>query len=278
MISIFPGIVSHYQLDAFISRLNADQVWLNSRADYELYSKICRVLRVKNNGLLYGMSWIETRNVPRNKPSRNKGYKHAIFFEQTNIPNVIKNKESFKRELTLIFAKNQKIFFQYKVRDNTELDFFIKLRQDVDKHENVRIVKELDYKDIKGADLYLSISSSALIEGLIYNKSVALISRYLADAESREFFKGSGLYLKDTHLYHEVNANNRWLRYRVKEPERFVVLKNIEKRYLDKPYNRSLMYYTLLGTLFFIKPTISFQAITKKERVFKSIDYFNYGI
>lgn len=278
VVSIFPGIVSHYQLDAFISRLNADQVWLNSRADYELYSKICKVLRIKNNGLLYGMSWIENLNVSRNKPSCERGYKHAIFFEQTNIPNVINNIDSFRRELNLIFAKNRKIFFKYKVRDNTELDFFVKLRQDVDKHENVRIVKELDYKDVQEADLYLSISSSALIEGLIYNKSVALIGRYLADAESREFFKGSGLYLKDIHLYREINANDKWLRYRVKEPEKFVVLKSIEKRYLDKPYNRNLMYHTLIGVVFLIRPNISIQAITNKERIFKSIDYFNYGI
>lgn len=278
VISIFPGIVSHYQLDAFISRLNADQVWLNSRADYEFYSKICKVLRVKNNGLLYGMSWIKTFNAPRNKPSRKRGYKHVIFFEQTNIPNIIKNKESFKRKVTLIFAKNQKTFFQYKVRDNTELDFFIKLRQDVDKHENVQIVKDLDCQDIQGADLYLSISSSAIIEGLVYNKSVALISRHLADTDSREFFKGSGLYLKDTHLYREINANDKWMRYRVKKPERYVVLKSIKKRDLSKPYNRKLIYYTLIGILFFIRPTISLQAITNKERVFKSIDYFNYGI
>jgi len=82
VISIFPGIVSHYQLDAFISRLNADQVWLNSKADFELYDKICKLMKVDNNSVLYGMPWIDLELISESKLRNSCKSGDVIFFEQ----------------------------------------------------------------------------------------------------------------------------------------------------------------------------------------------------
>lgn len=229
IISIFPGIVSHYQLDAFISRLNADQVWLNSRADYELYSKICKVLRVKNNGLLYGMSWIDSSLVS-NSDKVVIAYNKAIFFEQTEILSNSDKRHEFLKKITDIINSNPEILFIYKIRDNVGDKLFCELRKKVSCLPNVTVVKRLSEQDILESCYYLSISSSALVEGILLNKHSYMIDWTLLDSNAKEFFRHSGIILNSDKLLDiTYSVNNKWLSKRVVAPLELIDLKKINQ-------------------------------------------------
>lgn len=278
VISIFPGIVSHYQLDAFISRLNSDQVWVNSAADLKLYKTLCKIFKHPNNAILYGMSWIHLENqLYLNSPS---AHSYAIFFEQTEIFATDYSKQRLFKTLKHIIAANPNILFKYKIRDNTVEPFFTQLREQLSQFENVKIVDHLNEFEIAEATYYLSVSSSALIEGLIYNKQSFIIDGNLLDADSKEFYKTSGLELKDFTLKVEENyKSNNWFSERVKAPSQTVDIFSIQK-------NRSLLVVktrninnirVLLCSLVFRRPSLS-SIIFQKPRlkaIQKSLEYIS---
>lgn len=219
VVSIFPGIVSHYQLDAFISRLNADQVWLNSRADYELYSKICKVLRVKNNGLLYGMSWLDLKlcsqliDIDSEKES-------AIIFEQTEILSNSNDKLAWEELLKKLIISNPRVKFSYKVRDNSSDIYFKELRSSLNNYDNVKVISILEPDDILNSKYFLSISSSALVEGIVYNRVSLIVGKNFQDLDSREFYHLSSLELTNNALAENTNIINRnWKSKRILLPK-----------------------------------------------------------
>lgn len=229
VISIFPGIVSHYQLDAFISRLNADQVWLNSKADFELYNKVCRLFKHSNNGILYGMSWLDLNYCVEKKIVRSK-CEQAIFFEQTELLSKPSSKQRFINVLDKIVLANPKIQFKYKIRNNTKDEYFLSLRDHVNQFRNVDVVNELNEVEILLANYFLSISSSALIEGIIYGKCSYIVDTTLLDFDSREFYKGSNIELKDATLSENfLKINNKWYKNRISLPIKHVNLSSIYK-------------------------------------------------
>lgn len=277
VISIFPGIVSHYQFDAFISRLNADQVWLNSRADYDLYNKICRLLKCSNNSILYGMSWIDLSLILKSKSSKEKGSGNIVFFEQTGLFLNAEEKLYFKRKLSSIFSKNIKLNFKYKIRDNTNNVYFKELRQSFSKHINVDIVEELTDIDTLDAEFYLSISSSAIVEGLLYRKYCFLIAEELIDKDSLEFFRNSKLFLNEDTLIYEDTVDETWLDYRVQSPKKYMNLYAIKKKLPHRFIKRNwiacyLLLALSLSKLKFINFIFDKE---KKKSIVKSIDYLN---
>lgn len=229
VISIFPGIVSHYQLDAFISRLNADQVWLNSKADFELYNKVCRLFNHSNNGVLYGMSWLDLNCCVEKKTDSSK-CEQAIFFEQTELLPKSSSKQRFINVLDKIVLENPKIQFKYKIRNNTKDEYFLSLRDHVNQFKNVDVVYELSEVEVLLANYFLSISSSALIEGIIYGKCSYIVDTTLLDFDSKEFYKGSNIELKDVILSKNfLNVNKKWYNNRISLPIRNVDLLSIYK-------------------------------------------------
>lgn len=229
VISIFPGIVSHYQLDAFISRLNADQVWLNSRVDFDLYSIICQLYKRKNNGLLYGMSWIDNCLLSNTKKIVKNPYK-AVFFEQTEILSNNNKRDRFLLRINEIINMNPDVFFKYKIRNNVEDLFFTEIRKNLNCLPNVDVVNTLSEKDILESLYYLSISSSALIEGFLLGKNSYIIDWNLLDNDSKEFFKYSEIALSSNKLSDEkFSINNNWLLKRVTVPVKAIDLKSIDK-------------------------------------------------
>ncbi|WP_394209817.1 hypothetical protein [Psychrobacter piscatorii] len=277
VVSIFPGIVSHYQLDAFLSRLNADQVWLNSKADFDLYNKICKILNCSNNSFLYGMPWINLELISKNNLDVSKRSGNAIFFEQTELFFSEEERVFFYRKLSSIFYRNQNLLFKYKTRRNTDSIYFENLRKNISRNINVKVVDELDELDILEADFYLSISSSAIVEGLIYGKYNFLVIKDLIDQESLEFFKNSNLFLKKEILDYKNVVNDFWFNLRVKSPEKTVDLLNIKKKRSKRFFKKDLIvYYLLIVLSLFKKDLIRFLFNKeKKSSIAKSIDYLN---
>lgn len=277
IISVFPGIVSHYQLDAFISRLNVDQVWLNSKADLDLYRVICKVFRRPFNGILYGMSWLENNiQISYNLCQKDKT---AIFFEQTEILSSHLKRIEFESCFKRIVGYNPNVLFKYKIRDNSDDFYFSKLRMELASIDNVVIVNKLSDTDIFDASYYLSISSSALIEGLVYGKSTFIIDYSLLNLESKEFFKDSKIILKDFDLSHSRNVNVKWYNKRISTPLDKVDLNSFSKNSgFGKSYNMSrfniitkLIMLSLLNFQFLL-PIFS---KTRLASVQKALDYIN---
>lgn len=226
VIALFPGIVSHYQLDAFISRFNADQVWLNCPADYELYAKLCQVFGVRNNSILYGASWFV--DMPR-QPSGSGG---TIFFEQTQIINNAKTAQQIESQLIDIIKKNPDKLFIYKLRQNIHNDYLVMIRQRLTQFANVQMVSVLSDEMIVNSDTFLSISSSAVVEGLLLGKRSFLLGKRYLDVDGLEFFKKSNLFLN-------AKPNPNWLRNRVLAPTSVVMIETVVKQSLKKFNQRS---------------------------------------
>lgn len=222
IISLFPGVVSHYQLDAFISRFNADQVWLNCRADYELYTKLCQVFGVKNNGILYGASWFI--DIPSQQSHTNSS---TIFFEQTQIITNSNTAQKIEMQLVKIIKNKPNKLFIYKFRQNIHNDFLVKMRQTLARFRNVQLLNTLDNEQIYQADTYLTVSSSAVIEGLLLGKRCYLLNINLLDLDSREIFINSGLFI-DTG---NDKPNQNWLNKRVYKPLSNISLSGIHKNH-----------------------------------------------
>ena len=224
VISIFPGIVSHYQLDAFISRLNSDQVWLNSESDFELYDAICKLFGYTNNSLLYGMSWLNS-DVKLSKKHSILKHEEVIFFEQTEILSNIQRKRQFFNLLEKIILLNPHLKFKYKIRNNATDNYFSKLRSRLNQFENVEVVEDLTCVDISQATYYLSLSSSALVEGIAYGKRSYLMDKSLLDSDSREFYKNSNIEMKGFVLSNiSEPINSDWCRQRISLPLIYVDL------------------------------------------------------
>lgn len=280
VISIFPGIVSHYQLDAFISRMNVDQVWLNSKADLLLYQKICKFFNCSCNGILYGMSWINEGLLVESSLSKYNKKKKAIFFEQTELLKTDAEREKLARMLKKIFISNPEVVFKYKIRDNSNDIFFINLRKELAKCRNVEIVEKIENKDISSSSYFLSISSSALVEGIIYNKQSLIIDRNLLDLDSKEFYKKSNLFLSGFYLEDANNIiNNEWMEARVSKPIMNVNLKGFNKinRFL-KVKRRKLEYIrVMILYLSFAFPSL-IKIINNKHKLLsikKSLEYLS---
>lgn len=279
IISIFPGIVSHYQLDAFISRLNVDQVWLNSKADLELYNKICKIFRIKTNGLLYGMSWLNSNNCNQKHLSLITDNEKAIFFEQTEVSNNL-DKITIMKAVIKLVTSNSNVSFKYKIRDNTKDMHFTILRNHLNKMQNVEVVTELSDKDIETVKYYLSVSSSALIEGIVKGKKSYIIDYKLMDSDSREFYKGSNIHLKHYKLSTSMQMNPIWYYERVATPKKEVDLQSIEKNKICiYTHHRSLSYIKLkIIKLIFFYPKMIF-LLRRKDKLLsfqKSLEYLSF--
>lgn len=276
VVSIFPGIVSHYQLDAFISRLNADQVWLNSRADYELYSKICKVLGVENNSLLYGMSWLDLKLCSQ-LIDNNSVKETAIIFEQTEILSNTNEKLEWEELLNNLILSNPNVKFSYKVRDNSSDFYFKELRTILNNFDNVKVIFSLEPDDILNAKYFLSISSSALVEGIAYNKVSLIIGKKFQDLDSKEFYYSSNLDLtNDVLSQNNINLNSHWVRKRILHPRKKVDIVRLEKKkQLDTQFRGLIYIRLLLLRLSMYKPKILLLIFDKAKlkRLQKSLEY-----
>lgn len=250
VISLFPGIVSHYQLDAFISRLHADQVWLNSKSDYLLYREICKVFQVENNGVCYGMGWLNLPTASKtDQLQSSNAIRSVIFFEQIEILSNTKNQRLFSNLMLGLFQNHPNVSFFYKTRKHLASDFLENFRQQISLMHNVIVVDNLTHEQIDSADAYLSISSSALIEGLVMHKNVGLLDIRLMDKCAMEFYHGSNLFIKKNRMAFFA-PNKVWEDQRIAPPKQDIDLDCIKKNQSWVPLTKkrrlaSIMLYVL---------------------------------
>lgn len=265
IIALFPGIVSHYQLDAFITRFNADQVWLNCPADVQFYTKLCQVFGVPNNGVLYGASWF----LQKNNQSISDG--STIFFEQTQIINNQATAQKIELQLIGLIKKNPNIPFIYKLRENIHNEYLVTMREHLAQFANVQMVSVLNDSDVQKADTFLSISSSAIVEGLLLGKQCYLLDKAYLDDDAREFFGQSNLFLSGN-----LSPNPNWLTDRVFAPVSTVILETISKQSPKKFHQRSLIVVVVKMVLLAWRYPKLFFLFGKSDRIRtikKSLEY-----
>lgn len=234
VIALFPGVVSHFQLDAFISRFNADQVWLNCPTDEKFYKALCKVFDVKNNGILYGACWVNAIDLC-SKTDLSKS-DTSIFFEQTQIVTNGEVANRLQEQLLRIFQSNPQKQYLYKTRNNLHNEYLSSIRQRVQNLPNVTIINHLSEEDLVLADEFLSISSSALIEGLLWGKSCCLLGREYLDDDNAEVYSRSNLFLDSC----TKGADKRWLKQRVSQPRKTICIAAVKKQ-ISKKYTRKNM-------------------------------------
>lgn len=241
IISLFPGVVSHYQLEAFISRFNADQVWLNCSADFELYVTLCKVFGVKNNGVLYGASWFI--DIFSHQSQANSS---IVFFEQTQVIDDIVTAKKVQQQLSDIIQKQPNKTFIYKMRHNVYNEYLAEIRQYVGSFKNAIVVDDLMMGDIACADTYISISSSAIVEGILLGKQCWLLSKSYLNSDAKEIFE-------DSHIFLDLpnqTLNLNWVNDRICPPKLTFNVIDVIKQHSIHFEKRSLIH--IVGWLSFV--------------------------
>lgn len=232
-ISLFPGIVLRSQLDAFITRLRCDLVLLNSRADLQVYGRICDLLRVPFNGILYGAGWFEataeqaSSDVP-GAPST------TVFFEQIGVPHRLQDRQTLADGLVRLALRYPDRQFLIKSRDPVknaaagtfgphEAQSLDRVSDLVARHPglpNLHITGAAVSQLLMVADSCMAISSSAVIEALLMGKPAYLLADYPARQNFVEFFQESGLQvrLSDVDLDRRPAPDAGWMLANVTDP------------------------------------------------------------
>lgn len=266
IISIFPGIVSHYQIDAFITRFNADQIWLNCQDDYEYYAALCKTFKVKNNGVLYGASWFISKEYPKTHCEDK-----IVFFEQTQLELSDDLAEKMLAQLISFVQNNPDKLFLYKTRNNIQNQYLEMIRKNLVSLPNVELVDELSDVDICQASSYLSVSSSAIVEGLLLGKNCYLLSRSYLDQDTAEIFGRCGMFLDEP-----SSLNLGWFKGRICPPKNIADLENIKKNQLTQFSTRHLSSIVLrLSKILLHYPKIWVVLLqkTKLKAIQKSLEY-----
>lgn len=266
VVSLFPGVVSHYQLDAFITRFRADQVWLNCAADMKFYAHLCHIFNVRNNSILYGAPWIDT-----NQSDDHVFDNLIIFFEQTQVILNANMASKVLMQLINIIKSKPDCHFIYKTRDNIYNEYLVDIRKQIQALPNVTITNKLNKQDIARAGEYLSISSSAIIEGLVHHKRCFLLSKDYLDGDSREIFSDSGLFLDQS----QQSLSQKWLNERVSLPNKHIDLLSIYKQKLPDLSKKNIEVIFYFFNLCLICPKLFklFFNIKKIKLIKRSLEY-----
>ncbi|SAI74838.1 Uncharacterised protein [Bordetella ansorpii] len=227
-VSLFPGIVLRSQLDAFITRLRCDLVLLNSRADLESYGRICDLLRVPFNGILYGAGWFEAAAVDRATEAP-----LTVFFEQIDVPHRKPQRRALADGLARLALRHPERQFLIKARDpvagtgrrsrgvdghidDRVSDFVACQRRLPNLHISQAPVSQL----LSDADSCVTISSSAAIEALLMGRRTYLLADYPARQNYGGFFQGSGLLVRlaDLDPGRQPAPIKEWLHANVMDP------------------------------------------------------------
>lgn len=100
------------------------------------------------------------------------------------------------------------------------------IRQSVQSLPNVIIVDELIEQDLVLADEFLSISSSAIIEGLLWGKHCYLLGKEYLDSDNTEIYSRSNLFLDGC----AKGVDKYWMKERVFQPLKVICMATIKKQ------------------------------------------------
>ena len=242
---------------------------MNCPADKVFYTQLCCAFGVRDNGVLYGASWAD-----ESLPSRQMVDGSVIFFEQTQLIIDGVTADKVVTQLIGIIQSKPSRRFIYKTRNNIHNEHLLYIRKQVQALPNVVIAHELSQQDIAKASEYLSISSSAIIEGLLQGKQCYLLSDEYLDDDNREIFGGSGIFLDN--LSSAVSQN--WLAERVHMPSEYVELQDIEKQCSIRFPKRGIrvIVWRLMGMCLYY-PKLCRIALdrVRLKAVWKSLEYLD---
>lgn len=203
ILSNFPGILGEEQFDVFLTRIKSDYVLLNSRLDARRYEKVCRLLRVPCNGVLFGLSSYSPSQYCNGVDSYD-GKEKVVFLEQVFLPKSIDNKRSLVVLLHQLASLNHhKYEIQIKIHPLTKVydselslqalyDVYLKSSGESPKVVFVDIPLRSLMAD-KKVVAFLSITSSGLLEAILEGKKVGVVTDFYKEKDSTGFFKRSGL-------------------------------------------------------------------------------------
>ena len=219
--SVFPGIVLRSQVDAFLTRVRADYVLMNSAADCDYYKKLCALMGLPFNGIEYGPSWI-----PRNTDvhlSNNR--KTAVFWEQFHVPASLNGKKKLLKYLICIANNNPDYSIYIKTRplENYKGQRLIELMNYVDEIPgNLKMLDVADERVSNDAAITIAISSSAIMNGIYRKQVIFLLKNFSSKKYSGNFFAKSGL-LRDARSINFAESppvvNRRWLEENYLNPD-----------------------------------------------------------
>jgi hypothetical protein len=220
--SIFAGIITEYQIEAFITRLNCDFVFLSSLKEKKIYSKVSKAFGYVDNSKITGVNWIENNFDKKDKNIQSiiKKDDDIVFIEQIYIPTSLNDRIYLLRKLINISKNlNKKLFI--KLRNEYINDIFslknIAIKNNLDK--NIVFLEEEISIILKKYDNFISISSSVAIEIIIKNKKIFLLDDFGYKNTFLGHFAESGLIKNSKNIssFEKFYINEKWLKNNISQ-------------------------------------------------------------
>ncbi|HAJ0670007.1 TPA: NeuE protein, partial [Escherichia coli] len=191
IISCFPGIVLTSQIEAFISKSNSHYLLINSPKDIKTYKKICKIIGVPFNGILFGPPWIKNVNI--NAKSENS----CLIVDQVNEPLTPIKRIEYARFLIRVIQKHPHMNFIFKTRNPliSPDSIVFDIKEYIERFDLKNITFSDDNIDslISKVEYCITISSSVAIYCLANKIKVYLINGFNHTCNGQCYFSRAGL-------------------------------------------------------------------------------------
>lgn len=207
-ISVFPGILVDEQLEALLTRVNADIVCMNSRKDFDRFSRICSALQIGSRGLLTGPLWSMPSKIsapPLINPNR-----YHLFAEQDIIPNdqAVEKLSALLADLANRFPEDK-----FLIRGHPKtVEGGNKSRMALQNFPSNVSYHEGGFLDWNCIASVITISSSLAVTAVFNEVPTYIVTNFGSKNVHTSYFKGSGLLtrMEDINLSVPRELNREW--------------------------------------------------------------------
>ncbi len=227
IISCFPGIVLTSQIEAFISKSNSHYLLINSPKDIKTYKKICKIIGVPFNGILFGPPWIKNVNI--NAKSENS----CLIVDQVNEPLTPIKRIEYARFLIRVIQKHPHMNFIFKTRNPliSPDSIVFDIKEYIERFDLKNITFSDDNIDslISKVEYCITISSSVAIYCLANKINVYLINGFNHTCNGQCYFSRSGLIVdyNKFNFKHIPRIKKKWME------ENFYYSRDIQHKILN---------------------------------------------
>lgn len=227
IISCFPGIVLTSQIEAFISKSNSHYLLINSPKDIKTYKKICKIIGVPFNGILFGPPWIKNVNI--NAKSENS----CLIVDQVNEPLTPIKRIEYARFLIRVIQKHPHMNFIFKTRNPliSPDSIVFDIKEYIERFDLKNITFSDDNIDslISKVEYCITISSSVAIYCLANKIKVYLINGFNHTCNGQCYFSRSGLIVdyNKFNFKHIPRIKKKWME------ENFYYSRDIQHKILN---------------------------------------------
>ncbi len=227
IISCFPGIVLTSQIEAFISKSNSHYLLINSPKDIKTYKKICKIIGVPFNGILFGPPWIKNVNI--NAKSENS----CLIVDQVNEPLTPIKRIEYARFLIRVIQKHPHMNFIFKTRNPliSPDSIVFDIKEYIERFDLKNITFSDDNIDslISKVEYCITISSSVVIYCLANKIKVYLINGFNHTCNGQCYFSRSGLIVdyNKFNFKHIPRIKKKWME------ENFYYSRDIQHKILN---------------------------------------------